>query len=132
MKYLFTAYFKDKTFYNQNEEDISVLDANRSCFYDVQQEIAKGNDLLIFCLSDGTHSYLVDLQDGHFEINEAHLFLGEVEPVFNRRLIYFRRNTLAFIGSDKTDHTMTFFLGWQGNETPDPNSKNIQKTIQIL
>jgi hypothetical protein len=53
LKYLFTASFRDGKIYQQNEEDISVVDPSKSCFFDILEEEKTGNQIDLFCLCDG-------------------------------------------------------------------------------
>lgn len=131
LEYLFSASFKDGSTYSQNAEDISNIEPSKSCFYDVLQlEKDNKNPVLIFCISDGEKTYLVDLRDGRFDINGASFYLHDVEESLNNmRLVYFRRHwhTLSF-GGEQKEHFIAYILGWQANGA---NGENIQKTITI-
>ena len=133
LKYYFAAYFKDGSFLEQAKDDVSKTDPTRSSFYDLMQEVNKGNDVQIFTLTDGKNNYLVDLRDGHFEINGVSFKVHDGDqPFYNRRLVFFRRHKHGFnLGMDEISHTIVFLFGWQANETEDPASKNHQFTIEI-
>jgi len=129
MQYLFHAYFKNGLELSQPENDISSVNPEKSAFWDVLQEIDKGNELLAFALTDGQNSYLVDLRDGAFEVNGAAFFIRNSLPVTNRRLIYFRDVTHHFTQDAPTSVSTLFNLGWQGNE---PDGRNVQQVIQVI
>ena len=124
LDYLFTAIYEDGTTFVQNADDVSTKDPNRSSFYDIDQE-----RLIAFALQDQENAIAVDLRDGSFQINgfTFHAYDGAVK---NRRLIYFRRHKHAMnVDSGQADHTVSYFIGWQGN---DPvTGENIQRTISI-
>jgi hypothetical protein len=133
LKYLFTVGFADGTVYEQNEQDVSVSDPTRSCFFDVLEQERNGNPVIVFCLTDGVNTYLVDLRDGHFEVNGIPFrFHEKDEPVHNRRLIFARRRSHQVnLGSDEGILSTVYRMGWQGNATPEPGSKNIQHVMEI-
>ena len=66
LKYLFVAQFEDNSLFIQNEDDVSMFDEKRSAYYDLLQAQKKVKK---FWLTDKYDTYLVDLEDGHFEIN---------------------------------------------------------------
>ena len=110
MKYLFTATFKDWTIYEQNNDDISIKDKTRSCFFDI---IDRLDELKTFKLIWEEHSYLVNLETGHFGIDNV-LFSMHEKPLKDFKLIYFRRHTHGFnINNKEIWHDITFRLGWQ-------------------
>jgi hypothetical protein len=126
LKYLFAAQFNDGTLYHQDQTDASPYVAGKSQFYDVLQ---REKDLVAFALNGDTHSYAVDLSDGHFEIDEIPFQVYDM-PIKNRRLIFFRRHSHDFnVDSVETAHTIEYHIGWQGN-TPD-TGENIQRVIII-
>lgn len=124
LDYLFTAIYEDGTILEQNPDDISTKDPNKSAFYDIDQE-----RLIAFALQDKENAIAVDLRDGSFQINgfTFHAYDGAVK---NRRLIYFRRHThITNLDPDQPNHLVSYFIGWQGN---DPmTGENIQRTISI-
>src|SRR5918912_87361 len=127
LKYLFTVEYLDGTTFQQNPEDVSFQDPQRSAFYDVDVDKVKR-----FSLSDGADTYSVDLTDGHFEVNGKKLWMHDMY-IDKFRLIFFRRHK-HFInqevkdgeitGSEEVGHTIAYRLGWQGNEK---SGKNIQQ-----
>lgn len=130
LKYLFAAKFKDGKILQQQSDDISSIDPLKSSFYDVLKEEERGNQLELFCLADGVNDYLVDLNDGHFEVNGVKFNAHNSENFFsNRRLIYFRRNTLNFTqGLEPLHHGIIFKLGWQAL---DIHGNNVQYVIEL-
>ncbi len=121
LKYRFVALYKDGTIYEQNAQDVSVTNPQKSCFYDIDVPALRA-----FALygPDGTE-YLVDLQDGHFEINEIPFFLHN-EPCSDFRLIYFRRNILNF-GEIEPSHAVSFNFGWQTTF----NGQNVKRIMTL-
>ncbi|HEX8196353.1 MAG TPA: hypothetical protein VF571_09210 [Pyrinomonadaceae bacterium] len=123
MKYLFTAQFNDGEEYRQTTEDKSLTTEGKSAFYDI-----KDRDIKTFKLEGDGHTYLVDLTDGHFEIDGVPFGAGKPvladEPL---RLIYFRRNYIHHAGTEILGHDIDYFMGWQTTV----NDKNYQQIIQI-
>ena len=127
LKYLFTAKYADGTSYIQNPEDISTIEPEkRSCFFDVNHE-----QLVVFVLKGDGHEYLVDLRDGHFEI-DGQLVEKEEKELTNFRLIFFRQHTQSFfvsqIENKPLSHEIEYHFGWQAN---DIDGKNYQKIVKI-
>lgn len=112
LKYLFCAMLKDGTVVEQNEADTSSRVEGKNAFYDLLEVDEEGNpkthsddgklickdDIALFQLEDGEHRYLVDLTDGHFEVQHpkgkkivgAHFYLG-FPPIGSKlRLFYYR------------------------------------------
>lgn len=137
MKYLFEACFIDGTSINQNPEDTSTLDPQRSSYYDVVQ---KGLDNLeAFGLYSDDHTYVVDLTDGHFEINGIPFSAQPVGlPTMSEggkfTLIYCRDHQHHLIaGADGSisegSHDMQFRFGWTYT---DPSGIEYVQTIVIV
>jgi hypothetical protein len=125
MKYLFTAQFNDGEEYKQRDDDASQTTEGKSAFYDI-----KDRDIKTFKLEGDGHTYLVDLCDGHFEIDGVPF--GISEPVVTSeplRLIYFRRNYIHHAGMEILGTEQEFYIGWQTN---DLEGKNIKRIIQIV
>ena len=124
MKYLFVALFNDGSTIEQTQEDKSQHTEGKNAFYDVLQRL---NDLRAFALynQETQDEYLVDLQDGRFEINGASFILHE-EPVSNLRLVYFKRNRISMMTGEHYDPL--FFIGFQGNNAL---GQNVQRTITV-
>jgi len=122
LQYLFSATYLDGTTYLQNKSDISVTNPKRSCFFDL-----KPSQLKTFQLNGKGHTYLVDLTDGHFEIDGVPFTFHEY-PLTNIKLIYFRRHTHNFnTAMEEQSHTICYRMGWQAEE----NGKQIQRIMEI-
>jgi len=146
LKYLFGAKLRDGSEFHQNAEDQSNLDSKRSSFYDLIHLHGLEN-VELFQLAGEGRVYLVDLRDGHFEVNGAPLYVGScprldgampghLEDVTGKwgplRLIYFRRHRefLTINGViNPTGNLTEFHFGWQGL---GPGDKNHQQTLILL
>lgn len=134
LKYLFVAEFADGHRILQTPEDKSEQDPSKSEFYDVM-EYEKKSPLIKFSIGHTSEDKwaVVDLVDGHFEINGhpfyLHLNLPSKEPKF--RIIYFRIRTeqLTMIGDERIPTSLepSYMLGWQTTI----EDKNYQETIII-
>jgi hypothetical protein len=128
LKYLFKAFFEDGTVIEQNPADMSAVNPDKSCFFDVLDKQSRGAKLSRFELH-GPGIYSVDLNNGAFRANDSLIVLApEGLNLTNFRLVYFRRNTLQFAGQSKVGHDVSYFTGWQAN---DENGKNIQSVMEI-
>lgn len=112
LKYLFSAQLTDGTEIFQTAEDKHPSVVGRNAFYELLALDDKGNqlqhangsgnycrsDIALFQLEDQHHRYLVDLRDGHFEVQHAkgrsligaHFFIQFPPPGEKLRLFYFR------------------------------------------
>lgn len=84
-------------------------------------------------IGDGASSYLVDLMDGHFEINGTKFFMHEERSLKDFRIIYFRSHSHhlrvhADNSKEEIAHEIVFRMGWQTN---DENGNNIQRVMEI-
>lgn len=136
LKYLFHVVYRDGTTYTQNEEDKSIIDPDkRSCFFDVKQE-----DVKTFTLTSNDHTYSVDLDDGHFEIDGVRIELNPEGKLLLKdlRLIFWRNRTHLMnvtyenksgevVGSEELALLTRYRLGWQ--TTID--GKNYQEVMQV-
>lgn len=128
LKYNWTAVYSDGSILTSNGEDRSLKDPTKSAYYDIDHD-----RLIAFALHDATNEYLIDLRDGHFEINQVPFKLHEYDSPEPKRLIYFHRNQrdLAFSPEgefqEELAHRREFHLGWQSTV----DSKNIQHTIRF-
>ena len=138
LRYLFTAQFNDGTMLEQTQDDVSKTNPKKSAFFDVLNdtrklerfwllEIYKNVDLDRITPS----KYLVDLTDGHFEINGNSFFLheqtiDESKKLSDFRLIYFRRvqQSMNLTSGEASTKTM-FMIGWQANYADGKNEKRI-------
>ncbi len=123
-KYLFRALLNNGTILEQNQEDCSKFTPGKNCFYDVLQEIS---NVRAFALYNEENEYLVDLADGHFEINQVPFFIHD-EPVHDLKLIYFRRNVIAVnVGVSIEQSIQSYHFGWEGKNNEGSNVKRIMK-----
>lgn len=112
LKYLFQATYKDGSTYTQNPEDVSVSDPLKSCFFDIKQD-----ELRSFFVFNDDHTYSVNLEDGHFEVDGVPFFMHEDRSLTDFRLIFWRQHTHDFlVGREKeeqTRHEIVYRMGWQ-------------------
>jgi len=119
--YLFECILNDGTIIKQTPEDQSPTDPTKSAFYDVELRIG---EVMFFGVFSSEHSYVVDLRDGHFEIDGVPFQIdGVVSP--DLQLIYFRRQRIWITGGTETAHTTEYHLGWSGLV----NGVQIRRTI---
>lgn len=137
LRYLFEAHLKDGTVIRQTPEDVSTAEPlTRSAFYDVAQRI---DEVVYFGLHNDRYSYVVDLRDGHFEINGVPF---SAQPVTSPRiveggkfkLVYFRDHQQELVmsanGSARPgNHYHQYRMGW---EYTDPLGQIYQQTIVII
>lgn len=107
----------------QTPADVSAIDPTRNAFFDVSQRI---DDVVYFGLSGNGCEYLVDLRDGHFEVNGIPFRIDGVN-VTGLRLVYFRRHRLMIYGSEIYAQHVEYHLGWKGIV----GGIEIQRTISI-
>jgi hypothetical protein len=132
LKYLFNAEFQDGSVINQTQEDVSSLDPKRSQFYDVLEKDKEVPIKRFELFGDGT-SLIVDLEDGHFDLNgvsfDCHETLPEDKP--ERRLIFYRKHTHNFnLVEDEPkekEHIVEYCIGWQATI----KGKNYKETVTI-
>jgi hypothetical protein len=127
LKYLFVAVYKDGSHFQQNPEDVSAKEPNRSAFFDVDQE-----NLQAFFLVGPTsaskknqHTYLVDLTDGHFEIDGVPFGMDPRARDGSRvyKLAFFRKhraNVEVNVRSGKMgrqwEDPIVYCLGWNATD----------------
>ena len=133
LKYNFACQFNDGSVFYQNSEDKSILFEGKSAFTDIL-ELQKEKSIINFWLfEDNTdNTFLVNLVDGHFEINGIPFFIHEqtvdVKKILsNFRLIYFRRVTqsINLTTEKEADPSIIYLLGWQANYPDGSNHKEI-------
>ena len=124
MKYKFQVTYKDGSVYLQNDDDISVTDPKRSCFYDVKQEEVKS-----FFLFNDEHTFSVNLEDGHFELDGVPFLMHEENDLLKDfRLVFWRRHTHSFNqNNEELSHQIVYRFGWQCTV----DGKNYQQIMQI-
>lgn len=129
MKYLFTVLLSNGKYIEQTIDDVSSWAPYKSTYFDVLEEEKNGNKPVIFVLIGDGKDYLVDLRDGHFEVNKASFFLHEVNlDIRDFRLIYYRERKKIFnqFLKEMGDETV-FCFGWQATL----NGANIQRIMMI-
>ncbi len=150
LKYLFRAEYRDGSVIEQTHEDRSAIDPEkRNCFYDVLNGERPLSELKTFSIHGEGHSYLVDLTDGHFEVDGVAFFMHEacdksVDPMQvtenvnlrDFRLVYYIANAKTFsadvqdgkiIGMKESGHIRTWHLGWQCTV----DGENYQKIMRV-
>lgn len=127
LKYLFEVDYNDGTEYKQNEQDVSLTDSKRSCFFDVRQE-----DVNTFYLFNNEDCFSVSLLDGSFCVNGVTFFMHDTgEGLKDFRLIFYRQHEHDFNvggGMKETDHRIKYCMGWQTN---DANGNNIKRIMEV-
>jgi hypothetical protein len=121
--FLFECCFKDGSYLTQTPDDVSSIDPTRNAFYDVTQRI---DDVIYFGLAGNGCGYLVDLRDGHFEVNGVPFRIDGVNTT-GLKLVYFRRHRLMIHGVDIYAQYVEHHLGWKGLV----NGEEIQRTISV-
>ncbi len=127
LKYLFKALFRDNTVIEQSADDNSLITPGKNAFYDVLKQLENVRAFALYN-QETNDEYLVDLDDGHFELNQVPFRLHEEEYLTNIRLIYFRRNYI-YSGSSGNSHDIHFFLGFQANDATGQNVKKLMRLI---
>lgn len=118
IKYFFTAFYNDQTFFNQHPEDICVLlpedqRAGKSSYSDVDH-----SRLVAFALSDDKTTRLVDLTTGFFHVNGIEFaFHGDAdeEGLGPKTLIFNREHTHTInkVTLEEVGHYVVYKMGWQ-------------------
>ncbi len=127
LKYLFKAEFRDGTIITQNADDQSVIEDNRSCFFDV---LEAQKELVRFSLEGEGQIWSVDLTSGHFTHNGIQFSLHEPIELENFRVLYCRvRDNHFNMGQEFLGHDIAYRIGWQANGKLD--GKNYQNFIEI-
>ena len=121
MKYLFTLIDDKDKEHKQTKEDVSKTNKKKSAYYDI-----KDKKLKQFYLEGEGHKYLVDLVDGHFEIDGVKFKMHEGN-LSDFRLVYYREHRINYTGMLEVDHLITYCLGWQTTS----GGKNYKKIMQI-
>jgi len=124
LKYLFGVHYKDGSEFFQTPWDISETDPTKSAFFDICQP-----EVELFQLDGEDHRYVVDLRDGHFEIDGVPFF-AQVPPEGSElRLIFFRRHRHHFtLGMEEIQHEIEYHFGWQTTH----EGKNYQQTLILI
>lgn len=151
LDYLFAAEFLDGSRLEQTPEDVSASHPTKSAFYDLCQHNEYGgvltdehglalvrDDIAFFGITNGEHFYVVDLRDGHFELDHMPFFpqptaYPDIPPGGRFSLLYFRDHQQDIImapdGSQTLGaHRMAYRLGW---EYSLPDGRKWQQTIIV-
>jgi hypothetical protein len=130
MKYLFTAVYGDNGELKQTENDVSVLNPQKSSFYDVLER-EKTQKLTAFFLESESHLFGVNLENGLFYINGSWVSLNSDDFTgWPLRLIYYREVTRLFNlgGNQLSEPDIVFCIGFQTNGS---NGKNVKRVLRI-
>jgi hypothetical protein len=136
----FVALYSDNTILEQNDEDKSIQNPTKSCFYDINHD-----KLIAFALRNNDPNnykeYTVNLKTGEFLLNGISLndiiFTKDKDDYdfsysniknLKLRLIYFKKNNISFTDGIKTNHNISYLLGWQ---TTDTNGCNLKRILTI-
>ena len=111
LKYLYRVVYKDGSVYNQNIEDRSVTEPDKSCFADV-----KLDQVRYFGLSSGFNSYILDLDDGSFNINGSDKFYLSTEQLTDFKLVHYRQVTLE-LTTEARLASINFILGYEARNS---------------
>ena len=107
LKYLYRAIYNDGSVYDQNINDVSVTDGTKSCYYDL-----KLDQIHYFTLSNGFHSYILDLTDGGVSINGSDKFYLTNEKLVDFKLVHYREVTLLLTPESRTI-SINFVIGYE-------------------
>ena len=132
LRYLFGALFADGSQYFQSEDDASETQPDRrSSFYDLCEHSALGEslqwldgqslarrDIELFQLEGQGFRYLVDLRDGHFEIQSgrkpgAAFFIKEPPEGSKLHLLYYRVRRHHIQGDREIAQECEYHFGWR-------------------
>lgn len=123
LKYLFTAQYKDGTTYEQNEQDVSLADGKRSCFFDVKQD-----EVEVFHLQGNDNVFSVSMIDGSFAVNGIWFYMHDSAlGLKDFRLIFYRQHTHQFNAETRAElaHQIEYCIGWQTNDAIDGYIKRV-------
>lgn len=149
LTYTFGVHFKDGSEYFQTPEDVSVKGKfSGSAFSDIKDRLA---EIELFQLEGNGKRIVVDLRDGHFEIDGFAVLVGDpsvhIPQDTERRLVYFRRVSQVAgydvkcvghgadgapiwesTGEYRTRTAIQYHVGWQATV----NGKNHQVTMAVI
>lgn len=118
LKYFFTAYYNDGTFFNQHVDDISVLlpeeeRVGKSSFSDVDH-----SRLIAFGLVGEKDNVIVDLKTGAFHVNGHQFYFHDedTEQLIGQKSLIFQRqhdHEINQVTLDEVDHRVVYKIGWQ-------------------
>jgi len=117
LKYFFTAFYNDGTYFNQHPDDTSILlpeeeRVGKSSFSDVDK-----SKLVGFGLTSEKSTVIVDLITGRFHVNGLEFQVGRDVPtdLGSRQLIFDREHEhdINKVSLEEVDHRVRYRLGWQ-------------------
>lgn len=113
--YQFVATFADGSQIFQNEQDVSELNSENNCFFDV---LSRPDQPVSFVITDGTNVFGVDLRDGHFECNGIPFFQHrpEHQKYKDFRLVYYRTPEIDIdqkSGTATRGKIAAYTIGWE-------------------
>lgn len=130
MKYHFVASFADEFMIWQGD-DVSVINSEKSKYYDVLQEIEKGNTLTYFILYNDVDDVemAINLKSLAIIADGCELYLHDPDVKYTDvKLVFFRRHTVTFNSGEEDSHTIRYILGWEGK---NPQGERKEFTIQF-
>ena len=130
MKYQFIARLKDGKDFRQDPEDRHPTKPDKSSYTHLMEEAEVHGGIVLFQLIGKDHIYLVDLRDGHFEIDgiafESQGKNYMLKPN-NLELVYYRDITRKFNHWLETETETRFRFGWKMKD----GDKVYQQTVSI-
>jgi hypothetical protein len=120
-KYLYKVVYNDGSTYEQNEEDISIIDHTKSCYSDL-----KLDEIKTFTLYNDENWFSLDLATLTFYFKKHIIFKPTHTNPNYIKLKHFRRNTITIQSDGKIINT-EYHLGYTGED----DGKLIGETIII-
>lgn len=125
-KYLFQCLFRDGSTVKQTQEDKSISVEGKNAFFDVLSRLSEVRAFALYN-TETNDEYLVNLDDGHFEVNRRSFRICDEEQLINFRLIFFKRTTiLVNLGGRNDNKRIEYHFGWQANR---PDGSNVKRII---
>lgn len=132
LKYLFCAKLKSGEIIEQTHEDVSMERENKNAYYDLLEKAPDGepiivngtvqcrSDVELFQMEDEATRYLVDLNDGHFEVQLLDGELGipffiKIPPkdATLRPFRFLRRRHHFNFNGDELGQECEYHFGWE-------------------
>lgn len=144
-KYLFVAEFTDGKLFKQTQEDKSLIDPKRNCYFDVLEQVRAGKTIRRFSLVGEGNTITVDLGNGIFYVNGLPVLLESQKlPILPEKfdLIWYHQVTkdmnVNYLADkdgkmninrmeESGDEYREYFIGWQANV----RGKNYQQKIGV-
>lgn len=110
LAFLFVAEYHDGTIYQQTPLDVSLRDPTKSAWFDVVPERVKR-----FSLVGQRHTIVVDLTDGHFEVDGRVVWVKRPRSV--PELIYYHKVQQSMTNNGSNKESRVTYIGWKaGNQ----------------